>query len=315
MTDPTPERRWYSFTPDRFVLALLAVECLLWLSERFQWPSWHKGYAVAITVATVAVAILLMLLWFIASLIFRWPFQFSIRSLLVMTLAVAVPCGWLSVQLKEAKEQRDAVAAIKQLEGSVAYADEVGRLGNWEIKANRRGPVLLWDLLGDDFFADVVAAHVQNDEGLKCLKRINHVRFVTSEGRFNFSGSLVLVTVGNSEMSDAGLEHLEGLTQLQRLDLGGSKITDAGLQHLKGLLQVKSLDLSDTKVTDAGLDCLRGLSRLESLNLGRAYITDAGLKNLKGLKQLGMLLLRWTQVTDAGIAKLQQALPNCKIKH
>ena len=37
MIDPIPKRRWYRLTPDRVVIGLLVVECLLWLSERFQW--------------------------------------------------------------------------------------------------------------------------------------------------------------------------------------------------------------------------------------------------------------------------------------
>ena len=46
-------------------------------------------------------------------------------------------------------------------------------------------------------------------------------------------------------MTDAGLEHLKGLTNLQWLDLGGiSWVTDAGLEHLKGLTNLQSLDLN-----------------------------------------------------------------------
>ena len=41
--------------------------------------------------------------------------------------------------------------------------------------------------------------------------------------------------------------------------------------------------------------------------------TDAGLDRLKGFTQLRELDLTGTQVTDAGVAKLQKALPNCKI--
>ena len=44
-------------------------------------------------------------------------------------------------------------------------------------------------------------------------------------------------------MTDAGLEHLKGLTQLQSLCLGNTKVTDAGLEHLKGLTQLQSLHL------------------------------------------------------------------------
>ena len=56
-------------------MALLVVEGLLFLSERFQWPAWHKGYAVLIAVASVAVVFVVMLLWFIVALIFRVPFS------------------------------------------------------------------------------------------------------------------------------------------------------------------------------------------------------------------------------------------------
>jgi len=33
----TLRRRWYRLTPDRFVIGLLIVECLLWVPEKFQW--------------------------------------------------------------------------------------------------------------------------------------------------------------------------------------------------------------------------------------------------------------------------------------
>ena len=79
MDDTTQARvRWFHLTPGRFVLALLAVEVLLWLSERFGWLGWHKGYAVLTGVAVVGVAMLLMLVWFGVALIFRRRFQFSI---------------------------------------------------------------------------------------------------------------------------------------------------------------------------------------------------------------------------------------------
>jgi hypothetical protein len=37
------------------MVALLAVEGLLWLSERFGWLAWHKGYAVLAAVAMTVV--------------------------------------------------------------------------------------------------------------------------------------------------------------------------------------------------------------------------------------------------------------------
>ena len=44
-------------------------------------------------------------------MIFHWRFQFSIRSLLLLAVAVAVACSWLTTEMREARAQRDAVAA------------------------------------------------------------------------------------------------------------------------------------------------------------------------------------------------------------
>jgi hypothetical protein len=83
------------------VIALPAVEGLLWLSERFGLPAWHKGYAVLTVVASVGVAMVLMLVWFGVALVFRWRFQFSLRTLLVLTVVIAVPCSWFARWWKE----------------------------------------------------------------------------------------------------------------------------------------------------------------------------------------------------------------------
>ena len=108
----------------------------------------------------------------------------------------------------------------------------------------------------------------------------------------------------DTQVTDAGLVHLKGLTNLEVLSLEGTQVTDAGLVHLKRLTNLRWLDLSDTQVTDAGLVHLKGLT-----NLGRPV-------HLKGndLTNLARLSLGNTEVTDAGVEKLQQALPNCTIR-
>ena len=71
MADSISKRRWFHPTPTWLILGLLVVECLLWLSDRFQWPTWHKGYAVLIAVAAVGVVFVAMLLWLVVALVFR----------------------------------------------------------------------------------------------------------------------------------------------------------------------------------------------------------------------------------------------------
>jgi hypothetical protein len=44
------------------------------------------------------------------------------------------------------------------------------------------------------------------------------------------------LTLNDTKVSDTGLEHLKGLTQLQRLDLVGTKVSDAGVRKLQKAL-------------------------------------------------------------------------------
>jgi hypothetical protein len=58
----------------------------------------------------------------------RW-LQFSLRTLMVLMLLVSVPLGWLAVQLKRGREQKQAVIALRKLGGRVGYErDASGRL-------------------------------------------------------------------------------------------------------------------------------------------------------------------------------------------
>ena len=110
--DATKKRRWYCPTPGWLVLGSLAVTGLLWLSNWLGWPAWHKGYAVLAAVAGVGMVLAVMLLWWLAALVFRWRFQFAVRTLLVLALAVALPCSWMAVELKKAEQERKAARAL-----------------------------------------------------------------------------------------------------------------------------------------------------------------------------------------------------------
>jgi len=69
----------------------------------------------------------------------------------------------------------------------------------------------------------------------------------------DLSGYVAAVSLDATRVSDAGLVHLRGLTQLKWLDLTGTQVTGSGLEHLQGLTQLQELTLSNTKVTDAGV--------------------------------------------------------------
>ena len=116
---PEANRHWFRLTPDRLVLGLLAAEGFLLLSGHFRWFAFnqHKGWTVLVNLAVVGLTLLLMFLWFAAALLFRCRFQYSLRSLMLLVLAVAVACSWFATQMQRARKQRDVVQAIKKLGG------------------------------------------------------------------------------------------------------------------------------------------------------------------------------------------------------
>ena len=210
-------------------------------------------------------------------------------------LLACIGMSWVSVKIQQARQQKAAVEAIKKLGGWVKYDYQRPKtVAEWMRSAdNSPGPAWLRRLLGDDFFTNVVEVVVEGtqvgDAALEHLKGLTQLQYLSLD---------------STQVTDAGLEHLKGLTQLQKLSLNGTKVTDAGLEHLKGLTQLQGLSLNSTKVTGAGLEHLKGLTHLQTLSLYNTQVTDAGLKHLKGLTQLQGLSLGSTQVTDAGLEHL-----------
>ena len=235
------QRRLLRLTPDRLLLALVPVWGVLFLAEHYRWLP--KGYPVLLAVVTLAAMLVLLLLWFAAALLFRGRFQFSIRSLLLLTVIVSVWGSWFAVEMRGARRQREAAESIEKLGGLVNY--------DWEVRGPiPPGPAWLRKLLGEEF------------------------------------ANVVQVVLERTQVTDAGLEHLKGLTRLHDLSLGGAHVTDAGLENLKGLNQLQKLFLDSTQVTDAGLENLTKLSQLRFLILDNTQVTDAGLECLKGLTHL-----------------------------
>ena len=308
----------------------MAIEALLLLSERFCWFPFnhHKGWAVLIALASVVAMLLLAFLWFVVALVFRWRFQFTIRSLLALMVAVAVSCSWLGTEMRKAKVQRTAVDALRRV-GGTAQDDSYG---------TAPAPYWILHLLGDDFFTtvdlvdlshtkatdsvlqsleelpelcllDLGGTHV-TDAGLKHLRGLARLRFlklsdtaITGTGLQYIEGLIQVecLYAERSKLTDAGLEHLAQLKKLETLDLSGTRITDAGLEHLGRLTVLVRLYLNDTRVTGSGLARLKGLPELSTVSLNNAYVTDAGLKSVKELAQCTSLCLANTKITDAGL--------------
>lgn len=61
-----------------------------------------------------------------------------------------------------------------------------------------------------------------------------------------------------TQVTDAELVNVNGLTGLKDLCLGGTQITDVGLANISGLIALERLSLSGTGISDCGMDRLFG---------------------------------------------------------
>ena len=149
---------------------------------------------------------------------------------------------------------------------------------------------------------------------------------------------LVELTLGGTQITDAGLVHLLQLKKLRKVRLARTTITDAGMNilaknefledvdlsqtkigdfgvwELRALPRLKNLNLYLTFVSDQGLDSFRrgdhrSAARIERLNLDKCPITDAGIPKLASLTSLAWLHLGGTALTDAGLDELEKLEP------
>lgn len=113
----------------------------------------------------------------------------------------------------------------------------------------------------------------------------------------------------NGFMTDEALKRITGLDHVTSLNLNGSRqLSDAGLQHLARMPQLEHLDLSEYpggKLTDRGLEVLRHLPNLRSFKMAwQKGISDTGIANLKFCEKLESVGLMGTPTGDGAMEAL-----------
>ena len=157
----------------------------------------------------------------------RW-YQFSLRPLLICLTVGSVWLGWhMYHSRRQQAEQRKAVAAVKELGGSVSFSFSSGSFASLLLERhNAENDFTLSD------------KHLRDDD-LKIFASAEMTR-----GLYLF----------RNDITDGGLVHLKNLHHLRLLDLRHNKeITDEGLKHLDNLHEMELLILIGTKVTPAGV--------------------------------------------------------------
>jgi Leucine Rich Repeat (LRR) protein len=243
----------------------------------------------------------------------RW-LQFQLRTLLVFTVLCGIAARWVGDPIIKVRRQAKAVEAIRA-SGGYCY----------DCQGVQMVPAWLQSLLGRNREMSVSHAVFPKDSGDAEMALLDDLpnlfdlmrcgSGVTDAGLEHVKGltNLRSLNLSHTQITDGGLQCLARLTNLQELYLQDTRITAAGLKHVKGLTNLETLDVSHTQITDAGLQHLKDLKRLDHLWINGTEISDAGLEYLNGLSKLEILGWSQTRITNEGADKLKQSLPNCAL--
>lgn len=207
----------------------------------------------------------------------RW-FQYSLRSLFLLTTVVAV---WLGFETQSARQREWVIARVSELGGRVIVCYEPGHT------EEPRGPEWFRGFMGSGYFARIVDIDLSGretlDEDLAAIGDLPEL--------------MGLNLIDCSRITDAGLKSLK-TPKLFSLDLGT-------MYH------------AEYHITPDGIRSVRDLRGLEFLSLGGSHLNDTWLTALHGATQLKYLSLRGDlrgdNVTKAGIESLQKQLPQLTI--
>ena len=86
--------------------------------------------------------------------------RFSLRTLMVF---ITLGCIWLGIVSARVNRQRQAVGAIEKLNGICGYDDETNAEGRIDHTIRPTVPAWLSNVIGRDYFADVVSVDLEGD--------------------------------------------------------------------------------------------------------------------------------------------------------
>lgn len=206
-------------------------------------------------------------------------FRYSLLTLMIFVTLAGAGLGWIRARMDRARAQRDAVAAIRAVGGTVEYDFQYSFARDYrDSRGKPSAPVWLRRRLGDEYFQEVTAVQLDHfyldDDALAAIAALDRLE------ELSITGSMI---------TDAGMEKLARLRELRSLTLiRNPNVTDDGFKHLVPLKKLRVLKV--TRITDDGLQHLRGMTEMETLNLKSSRVTGTGLVHLARMSKLKKLL-------------------------
>ena len=225
-----------------------------------------------------------------------------VGTLVVFAFLLLLAGLFLSLWMPGRRQAR-AVAAIDELGGHVTYEFDEEMAPFTHVPPE---PAWRWDYLDYNMFYDVIEVRFF---GPGPHDRVTDATLMPLLADMR---GVQTISLGGTQVTNDGLHHLRGLTELRALYLGETQLEEHNIEGLRGL-QLDWLSLDRTWAGDEALASLSEMTTLEYLDLTRTRVTDDGLQHLRGLNNLKELRLMRCRVPREAAEELKRQLPGCVI--
>lgn len=122
----------------------------------------------------------------------------------------------------------------------------------------------------------------------------------------DFFHTITWVDLDSRSVTDATMESVANLTNLEQLHLSNTQTSCKGLRHIAKLQQLRRITINNSGLTDDCGEIFKELSRLEVLGIENETVTGALLKSVAENQNLKTLRLYNTQIVDSDVEQLQR---------
>jgi hypothetical protein len=237
----------------------------------------------------------------------RW-YQYSLRTLFVLTALVAVVLAYHKVCTQRYEAQQRAIAAIDMIGG----ATYVKHQPHWWQRL--LGPAYYSiETARIEFVFPVLTSQVEDLHP----EFVDRIRSAIDEMGQPMPSPLFAEPLGDAKLAALAV-CLQDLPNVETIVLSGASSTTSldwsmGEENYPEPNTEYFRCSGETQISDHGLRHLAAAGDVKQLVIRGDRITDDGLRHLEGLKNLRKLWLGCPQVTTEGVQRLQRTVPDCVI--
>ncbi len=172
--------------------------------------------------------------------------RFTIRTLMIFTVAVATACGWYAMKRQHLQRRYQAISHLQELSGPVSWYDG-----------------------GSEYhyvYGIELAGHFIDEARWKEISLLTEARSVW---------------LSETNVTDDDLKHLRSFWNIRHLSLQKTRVTSDGIDSLSRLTTLETLIVSNTSIGDEAICSLSRLKNLTTLNVRATNISPSGLDRLR----------------------------------